>query len=810
MTSIHLRAPRFSHVAELPALPETTRGVAVHELPAPVHKAAATCDQIVDLQAEPTSMGETFARSVPLASSCCTCQEKSAAALRPSDALYAALGAHLGSLSKMLSDLALADCEHDLEPLAQALERLAAPPPLVTHQHHVPRLPYKDPERRPVDCMQVAAVLSQGLQNGSRLGRKMDVRPVVEESLEVFAGQPNGTASPVFGTSQVEASPNSTRQVAVAGLNGQALKIPDVAPNGHWSKALPNGGLESPRINGHAAALQARIGSPSALAVNGHSAGWHSPDGDMSDGRCLSTSHTCSCELHAGRSGKCPTRSRSPGNFAVQMEVDESMLIRVHSETETEADELTQRSKGLGTGTGSRAPGRSCSLKTLDAAELSNGLKDWLRMKSRTDFDAEGPAMLRDRESLFFVMEEYTGWRRKLQELLMSHPFDIAIGLVIAVNAITIGVETSLKADGTMTPAWLRYLEDFFLFIYTAELVARMIAFGLRAFSSNWVRFDAFLVCCGILDQVFWALGLDGGGTFILQKVMLVRLLRLARLARLVRLVVRFRVLWLLVQGLLHSINTLIWTFVIILILLYMFAVLALELIAPDESMSERYNDIVEVYFGSLTAALLTLLQVLTLDSIGGIYRPLILAKPWLFFYFMAFLLICSIALMNLITALMVESAMTQAQGDREANKAYTAMKRKQMIVELQRIFSSLDADESGMIDFEELMSADQEVLDHLQELVDSDDPAELKHVFRTLDYDRSGAVGINAFCEGLMRIQDGKPMEMTCIMRQCTDILHQTRALVDHLDAEKLLTSPLTPSQAARPLDFPAPSART
>eukprot|EP00929_Paragymnodinium_shiwhaense_P080917 TRINITY_DN42247_c0_g1_i2.p1 TRINITY_DN42247_c0_g1~~TRINITY_DN42247_c0_g1_i2.p1 ORF type:complete len:557 (+),score=91.44 TRINITY_DN42247_c0_g1_i2:392-2062(+) len=428
------------------------------------------------------------------------------------------------------------------------------------------------------------------------------------------------------------------------------------------------------------------------------------------------------------------------------------------------------------------SPSHLNSGQSASGNDLSANIRCWL--ETRVDSESEGKDSM-DSEGLEELMEKTNGPRRRVQELLANNFFDISVGLVILSNAITIGVETSVKSGGNPIPLWLFWLEKFYLFVYTFELVMRLYGFRLRAFDSSWVRFDCFLVVCGIVDEALQLTGLDDGGSGILEKILLVRLLRLARLARLVRLMVRFRVLWLLVQGLLHSLNTLIWTFVIILILLYMFSILAMELVKPDENASERYNDIVHEYFSDLLNCLLTLLQGLTLDSMGNIYRPIILEKPYMFFYFMAFILIVSIALMNLITALMVESAMTQAQGDREANKAYMALKRKKMIGELQILFRRLDADGSGLIDFDELMSADKDVKDRLWQLLQSNDPDELHHIFKTLDYDNSGAVGIDEFCEGLMRIQDGKPMEMTCIMKQCSDILHNARETMQMLQVQ-------------------------
>ncbi|CAE7018395.1 CAC, partial [Symbiodinium sp. CCMP2456] len=101
--------------------------------------------------------------------------------------------------------------------------------------------------------------------------------------------------------------------------------------------------------------------------------------------------------------------------------------------------------------------------------------------------------------------------------------------------------------------------------------------------------------------------------------------------------------------------NTLFWTFLLISILSYIAALFGMDMITYDLSLpaDHPYNLAVVENFGALDDAMFTLMQLFTFDSIGTIYRPLIQQRPLLFFYFMTVLLVLSIALMNLVTAIM-------------------------------------------------------------------------------------------------------------------------------------------------------------
>merc|ERR1719261_777923 len=89
----------------------------------------------------------------------------------------------------------------------------------------------------------------------------------------------------------------------------------------------------------------------------------------------------------------------------------------------------------------------------------------------------------------------------------------------------------------------------------------------------------------------------------LLGPVMVLRVLRLARLARTVRLLAQFKELWMLVRVLMSSAGTMFYTFLLIFIILYVFACLGIELITTDVELREddpEFNRLVETYFPNI------------------------------------------------------------------------------------------------------------------------------------------------------------------------------------------------------------------
>ncbi|CAJ1377552.1 unnamed protein product [Effrenium voratum] len=379
--------------------------------------------------------------------------------------------------------------------------------------------------------------------------------------------------------------------------------------------------------------------------------------------------------------------------------------------------------------------------------------------------------------------------------------FDTLIGLVIIANAATIGLEAHFNAALPLgcdalcvcpedaghcepVPLWLTLVDYAFFLVYVAEFCLRFYAYGRICLRSNWVKFDLFLIISSTCDLLLKLLNVQND---LLNQVMLVRMLRLLRLARAVRLMVQFQTLWQLVQGLLHSVTTLLWTFLLVMILIYIFAIIGIEFIAVDAELPEDhpYNVAARENFSSFGDAVITLLQMFSMDSIGSIYRPLVKHRFLLFFYFMTVLLILAIALMNLVTAVMVNSSLDQASEDKDAKKAWEEAKKKKQMEELKLMFHELDEDGSGDLSLDEIRTAPEHLRLELKELAGN---ADIEELFVMLDYDGGGAVDSDEFCEGVFKAAscDKESMELSRLTKQCSLVLGNSRSLLTAVSGQE------------------------
>jgi len=369
-------------------------------------------------------------------------------------------------------------------------------------------------------------------------------------------------------------------------------------------------------------------------------------------------------------------------------------------------------------------------------------------------------------------------------------------------NAFTIGAATVKRRNGEDTRI-IQIIDDIILLIYTVELAMRLYAFGpcrFLRYKANWL--DVFLVLFGLVETLVTYSSSNFAKN--LGNMMLIRVLRILKVVRVLRLFLMFETLWLLVQGLINSIVTLAWTFVLLAVLLYLFAILGLEVIIPDNDAPPEYNWLVEEYFRNLETAMLTLYQGFFCDGFADVYRPLVLFRPQLAVYFVTFILLMPVGLMNLVTSCMVQNALEMSEQTKERRIFIENQRKLELVNRLKELFIQMDVDNSRTLKQAEILKAPQEVRDAIAEVIGSNDDAFISGTLRMLDTGGDGEIDLNEFCDGLARLgmNHGKPFELFFIAKYCDEILDKTRDLVKssqkHVEAMQDLRKDFASSEGA------------
>ncbi|WP_299324163.1 ion transporter [Parasphingopyxis sp.] len=226
----------------------------------------------------------------------------------------------------------------------------------------------------------------------------------------------------------------------------------------------------------------------------------------------------------------------------------------------------------------------------------------------------------------------------RLQRIVESPRFTAAIMTVIIINAIVIGLETvpSLQAN---YGGLLSMLDTVAIAIFVAEIVAKLIVYRHRFFTSGWNVFDLVIVAAALVPAS--------------REFSVLRALRILRVLRLISIIPKMRQV---VQGLLSAIPAMGSVILLLILIFYIFSVMATKL------FGERFPE----WFGSIGASLYSLFQIMTLESWSmGIVRPVMEVYPMAWTFFVPFILITSFVVLNLFIAIIV-NAMHESQEEAE------------------------------------------------------------------------------------------------------------------------------------------------
>ncbi|WP_449062726.1 ion transporter [Planomonospora algeriensis] len=225
--------------------------------------------------------------------------------------------------------------------------------------------------------------------------------------------------------------------------------------------------------------------------------------------------------------------------------------------------------------------------------------------------------------------------RERVRALLETSRFQQAVIAVIVVNAATLGLETSAEAVERYGTA-LSAVDHLALYFFTAELAAKIYAYGPRFFRDPWNLFDAAIVTVSLLPAA--------GGLSVLRALRILRALRLISVVPSLRRVV---------TALLTAVPGMTSIVLLLGLVLYVAAVMGTKL----------YGATSPEYFGELPTSLFTLFQMMTGDAWSDITREVMAEHPGAWVFFVLFMLVCTFVVLNLFIAVVV-SAMEEEHAE--------------------------------------------------------------------------------------------------------------------------------------------------
>lgn len=254
----------------------------------------------------------------------------------------------------------------------------------------------------------------------------------------------------------------------------------------------------------------------------------------------------------------------------------------------------------------------------------------------------------------------FTQLRSKVGNFINSEKTQIVIVALIILNALFLGAETF--------PWWrnnigvgVSILDHVFIWIFLLEVVLKLFAQGFNFFKSGWNIFDFAIVASSLIP---------GNGAL--------SALRVLRIFRTARLFGRIKNLRTIIYALLKSLPHLGWLFFILMIIYYIFAVLA----------TTMFGTIAPAQFGSLGKSFYSLFSLMTMegwqDAVDSVNSPY---SRWVFIPFM---LITSYIFLNLVVGIIVAAMEEIIEQDKEKEMEEQTDEIKKINIQLQELKAML------------------------------------------------------------------------------------------------------------------------
>ncbi len=249
--------------------------------------------------------------------------------------------------------------------------------------------------------------------------------------------------------------------------------------------------------------------------------------------------------------------------------------------------------------------------------------------------------------------------RSSLLKIVEAPWFERTVLVLIAINAVTLGMETSkdlMARFGTV----LKAVDTVILAIFVAEITMRLIVRGWAFWRDPWRVFDFVVVAIALLPS--------GGSLSVLRAFRVLRVLRLISGVQAIRRVV---------TGLLAAIPGMGSVVLLLCLIFYVFSVMATKL----------FGEAFPQWFGTIGESAYSLFQIMTLESWSmGIVRPVMETYPFAWAFFVPFIITTSFAVLNLFIGIIVDAMQKEHEVEADASRQAMLSETEQILGEIRAL----------------------------------------------------------------------------------------------------------------------------
>eukprot|EP00746_Dinoflagellata_sp_MGD_P152990 gnl/MRDRNA2_/MRDRNA2_84003_c0_seq3.p1 gnl/MRDRNA2_/MRDRNA2_84003_c0~~gnl/MRDRNA2_/MRDRNA2_84003_c0_seq3.p1 ORF type:complete len:710 (+),score=133.45 gnl/MRDRNA2_/MRDRNA2_84003_c0_seq3:78-2207(+) len=402
-------------------------------------------------------------------------------------------------------------------------------------------------------------------------------------------------------------------------------------------------------------------------------------------------------------------------------------------------------------------------LRTNSKEQNQESSQEQDKVKPQVHIDQQMQDVFKNQGLMNTEMEQPVAW-------VDTERFNLVIGIIVALNCIVIGIDTDVNSgvDGRRPGVEWQVVDTIFAVIWVSEVMARLYYHKCRYFCNAWNNLDFFLACLAVVDAwVMKVMEMDSSAqaTESFSWYRVIRIARMLRLLRLIKLMRMIQDVWLIIQGFLAALRTLLWVFVLLFLCIYSCAVYITTIVGQACNMDYRQKGIefedCEALFGTVPNSMLSLFQVITLDAwCEVIARSVGRGKPYLYVFFLVFLFFTTFGLLNIVVGVIVENTLHISDNNKKLQAQRQEARLRKELEALREVFEEADTDQSGGVDIEEFHEVMQR--EDVQQLFSEmelpcNEPDTLYEIF---DVDKVGVLSIQRFVDGAIAFK-GPPTGM-------------------------------------------------